>query len=92
MAAGTPVVASAIRGYEKVACAPATRRLGHPRRARRSSFRPATPCALAGAIAGLLADPARRAELEGLGRRRAAAFDMELLCDRYESVYRRVRG
>lgn len=91
MAAGTPVVASAIGGYEKVATAPGPDGWSPPT-AVAELVAPGDPVALAGAIAGLLADPGRRAELEGLGRRRAAAFDMERLCDRYEDVYRRARG
>ncbi len=86
MAAGTAVVASAIPGYTKVATAEAP-----------DGSLPATPAAvlvppgdaqgLGKAIQGVLDDPVGTKSLVDSGLRRAAAFDMELLADRYEALY-----
>ena len=46
---------------------------------------PADPDALAAVLGGLLADPARRAELAGAARARAAAFTWEALAARFEA-------
>lgn len=76
MAAGTPVVASNIGGYAKVAGDAA------------SLVQPGDAGALAGAIRGILCSEARAAELTELGRRRAEAFDIARLADSYEDIYR----
>lgn len=91
MAAGTSVVASAIGGYEKVATAPAPDG-SVPARPAAELVPPGDPVALAAALDGLLADPAVRAELVEIGARRAEAFDIERLCERYLSIYESVVG
>lgn len=83
MAAGTPVVASAIPGYEKVARGIAP-----------DGSSPEEPVALlvepgdAAGLHGALGEAMESGDrLTQAGRRRAAAFDMEVLVDRYEEIY-----
>lgn len=87
MAAGTPVVASAIEGYAKVATAPAPDGSA-PERPAAVLVEPDDPAALGEALAGLLADPTAAAEQSAVGRARAAAFDLERLTDAYVEIYR----
>lgn len=82
MAADTPVVASSIPGYAKVAGD------GDARAALLTP--PGDAVALAGALDRVLGDPATAATLRRNGHRRAADFDMEVLCDRYLELYREV--
>ncbi|MEZ5239498.1 MAG: glycosyltransferase family 4 protein [Microthrixaceae bacterium] len=91
MAARTPVVASSIPGYAKVATGAA------PDGSRPDSpvarlVDPGDPGALSVAIGELLGSEDASAELVQAGSERAAAFDMELLVDRYEEIYRSVAG
>jgi phosphatidylinositol alpha-mannosyltransferase len=86
MAAGAPVVASAIRGYERVAgpldgTAPAA--LLTP---------PGDPEQLADALSSVLDDPAVADELRTTGRARAAHFSLDRLADAYLDLYRRLSG
>ena len=83
MAAGTPVVASAIPGYAKVATLPD----GGPAAA---LVEPGDPVALAAALLRVLADPAHASALRDAGVRRSSAFDLEVLCDRYLEIYAQV--
>lgn len=86
MAAGTPVVASAIPGYRKVAegaapdgtspSAPVARLVD-----------PGDPVGLAAALRGLLDSPEMADDLREAGRERAGAFDMETLVGCYEEIY-----
>jgi phosphatidyl-myo-inositol alpha-mannosyltransferase len=97
MAAGTPVVASSIPGYAKVAEA-ATAPAGAPggpdgppldgRAA--LLVEPGDPHALATAIRRVLEDDGEVRRLRDVGVRRAAGFDLEVLCDRYLEIYRSV--
>jgi phosphatidylinositol alpha-mannosyltransferase len=48
------------------------------------------PAALADALCGLLADPARRAELTGLGTAAAADYDWDVVARRILAVYETV--
>lgn len=75
MAAGTPVVASAIPGYAKVATASdgVTAELVEPGDAGE----------LATALSRVLDDVSHAASLRERGRARASGFDLELLADRY---------
>ena len=79
MAAGTPVVASDIPGYAKVARSGADALL----------VPPGDPAALAEALGGLLDDPAMAAGLVASGTSRAAEFSMTRLAERYEEFYQR---
>jgi len=79
MAASTPVVASDIPGYAKVARAGADAVL----------VPPGDPVALADALGSLLAHPAEAAALVASGTGRAAEFSMTRLAERYEEFYRR---
>ena len=81
MAAGSPVVASSIPGYAKVANGDG----GEQAAAR--LVEPGDPDALARAIRGVLEDPDAAAHLREVGSRRAAQFDLEVLCDRYLELY-----
>jgi phosphatidylinositol alpha-mannosyltransferase len=83
MAADTPVVASAIPGYVKVA-APE----GEPPAA--LLVEPGDATALAAALDQVLSDDARAAALRSAGAVRSAEFDLERLCDLYLEIYRRV--
>lgn len=53
---------------------------------------PDDPAAIAAAVAALLADPGRRAQLAGAGRTRAAAFSWERTADLTVASYRRALG
>ena len=86
MAAGTPVVASAIPGYEKVATAPGPDGTV-PSEPTARLFAPGDPVALAGALVEVLGSASERDRLRVAGELRAAAFDMEALVDRYEDIY-----
>jgi len=87
MAAGTPVVASDIEGYLKVATAPAPDgSVPDPPAAR---LVPSDdPVALGRALAEVLGDPSELEQLRNAGVDRARRFDMELLCDLYVERYR----
>lgn len=81
MAAGTPVVASSIPGYVKVAApdgsAPAA-----------VLVEPGDVAALAEGLSRALTDPATTEPLRAAGAARAAAFDLEVLCEHYLEIYR----
>ena len=79
MAAGTPVVASAIEGYANVA------------RADRDALLvpPGDVGALQQALRRVLDDPALRERLETCGRARAEEFSMARLAERYLELYER---
>jgi len=81
MAAGTPVVASAIDGYVGVAgpldSEPAAAVL----------VPPGDVAALGAVIGELVGDPARCSELVEAGRARAARFSMDELTERYLAMY-----
>ena len=87
MAAGTPVVASAIPGYEKVAAAAGPDGTT-PDAPTARLVTPGDPAALSSALREVLGSAPEAEELAAAGRRRAAAFDMEVLVDRYEEIYR----
>jgi phosphatidylinositol alpha-mannosyltransferase len=77
MAAGTPIVASAIEGYENVA-----------RPGREAELvTPGDPTALRDALRALLDDKDRRDQLVAAGRARAAEFSMARLAQRYLTLY-----
>jgi phosphatidylinositol alpha-mannosyltransferase len=78
MAAGTPVVASAIDGYRNVATDGVDALL----------VPPDDPGALAAALGKVLADDALAASLTAAGLRRAEDFSMRTLAARYADVYR----
>ena len=82
MAAGTPIVASAIEGYQNVA------------RADREALlvEPGDVDALRAALRRLLDDKARREELVADGRARAAEFSMARLAQRYVEIYEQALG
>lgn len=86
MAAGTPVVASAIPGYEKVAAGPAPDG-SVPDEPAAELFAPGDPEALAKALMGVLGSDAESLRLRSAGSDRVARFDMEVLVDRYEEIY-----
>ncbi len=91
MAAGTPVVASDIDGYLKVATAPAPDGSVPDEPAAR--LVPSDdPDALGEALAEVLGDPTVASSLRASGRDRAARFDMELLCDAYVERYLALAG
>jgi phosphatidyl-myo-inositol alpha-mannosyltransferase len=77
MAAGTPVVASALDGYRNVATDGMNAVL----------LPPGDPQALGTALADLLADPPRQDHLRAAGLARAADFAMSALVDRYLEIY-----
>lgn len=79
MAADTPVVASSIPGYAKVAGDEAA-----------LLVEPEDAGALARAIRRVLEDADEADRLRTAGRDRAARFDLEVLCDRYLELYRAV--
>ena len=81
MAAGVPVVASALAGYREV-LPPACGRL----------VAPGDPGALAAAVGELLADRALRCRLGDEGRREAKRFDWSLVAERVVGVYREALG
>ncbi|WP_420450418.1 glycosyltransferase family 4 protein [Ilumatobacter sp.] len=78
MAAGTTVVASALQGYRNVATDGVDALLSEP----------GDPDALASALRRALTHPERAAQLRAAGARRAEAFSMASLVDRYEQIYR----
>jgi phosphatidyl-myo-inositol alpha-mannosyltransferase len=77
MAAGTPVVASALDGYRNVATDGVDAVLVPPGDAN----------ALAAALERVLGDPMQRAALTEAGDRRADEFAMSSLCARYLEIY-----
>jgi glycosyltransferase involved in cell wall biosynthesis len=77
MAAGTPVVSSALDGVEEI-IEDARHGLLVP---------PGSAAALAGAMRTLLEDAALRERLRESGRRRASDFDIEKMVERTEAVY-----
>lgn len=77
MAAGTPVVASALDGYRNVATDGVDSVL----------LPPGDSGALGAALAALLADPLRQEELCKAGLSRSTDFSMSLLVDRYLEIY-----
>ncbi|MDT4987529.1 MAG: hypothetical protein QOI74_1623 [Micromonosporaceae bacterium] len=77
MAAGTPVVASAVGGLPDLVRPGVTGEL----------VAPGDPAALAGAVDGLLADEVRRRRLGRAGRRRAARFTMTAQLARIADTY-----
>lgn len=80
MAAGTPIVASAIDGYANVA-----------RDGREALLVPPGDAdALRGALRAVLDDPALRAALVAAGHSRAAEFSMTRLAERYAEIYEQV--
>ncbi len=85
MAAGTPVVASDISGYARVAGP----QPDDPRTAARL-VAPGDPAELASALTGVLDDPIAAAELVVVGRDRADRFSMDRLAEEYLSLYRRL--
>jgi phosphatidylinositol alpha-mannosyltransferase len=80
MAAGTPVVASALDGYRNVATNDVDAVL----------VPPGDVEALADALASLLGDPARRERLAAAGERRADRFAMRTLAERYLDIYEEI--
>lgn len=83
MAAGTPVVASSIPGYAKVA----TDDDGVPAA---ELVEPGDPVALGAALNRVLSDAGFAATLRERGFARAEQFDLERLCDLYLDIYERV--
>jgi phosphatidyl-myo-inositol alpha-mannosyltransferase len=77
MAAGTPVVASALDGYRNVATDGVDAVL----------LPPGDADLLGAALSGLLADPARQKTLRDAGLARANDFSMSSLVDRYLEIY-----
>jgi phosphatidyl-myo-inositol alpha-mannosyltransferase len=77
MAAGTPVVASALDGYSRVARDGLDGLLVPPGDAE----------ALCRALMAVLGNPATAAELVASGRQRAAGYSMERLAGLYEEIY-----
>lgn len=80
MAAGTPVVASALAGYQNVATDDVDALL----------VPPGDVGALASALQRVLGDPATAERLRAAGSHRAAEFSMESLAQRYVGIYERV--
>jgi phosphatidylinositol alpha-mannosyltransferase len=91
MAAGTPVVASDIPGYAKVATGSASGLggAGSPEGACLAAelVAPDDPGALARAVTRILSDDRHAELLRTRGRARAAEFDLERLCDHYLEIY-----
>ncbi len=81
MAAGVPVVASDIRGYDEVI-----------RAGEGVLVPPRDPGALADAVARILDDPQAARELADAGRVRARTYSWESVTDRLEAVYADVAG
>ena len=79
MAAGLPVVASDIPGYDEVVTDGVEGLLVPPR----------DPAAVARAAGAILDDPGLAARLSAAGRARAAAFDWQVVGARIEELYRR---
>ncbi|MGE5227112.1 MAG: glycosyltransferase family 4 protein [Planctomycetaceae bacterium] len=82
MAAGLPVVASDVPGYDEVLRDGVDGLLVAPR----------DPAALASAAARVLDDPALAARFAAAGRERAASYDWEAVVDRLEALYRLAAG
>jgi phosphatidylinositol alpha-mannosyltransferase len=80
MAAGTPVVASDLEAFARVLDDGRTGVM----------FASEDPLALADAVNGLLADPARRSHLAQVGHRRARQFDWNVVAREIEQVYQSV--
>lgn len=91
MAAGTPVVASEIPGYAKVATAPAPDG-SVPDEPAAVLVPPGDAAALGRALTRLLTDADAAARQTELGRERVRPYDMELLAERYLDRYRRLLG
>ncbi len=89
MAAGTPVVASSIPGYVKVAQSSAPDG-SIPAEPVAKLVEPGSPAELARGLSEVLDSPEEARRLVEAGRDRAAAFDMERLVDRYVGIYQRV--
>lgn len=85
MAADTPVVASDIPGYAKVA----TPEGGDPAAV---LVAPGDVAALAAGLNQVLGEPGRAAALRAAGAQRSAGFDLERLCDLYLEIYQQVRA
>jgi glycosyltransferase involved in cell wall biosynthesis len=77
LALGLPVVATAVGGVPEAVTDGVEAVLVPPSR----------PDLLAGAVAGLVADPERRARLAAASRARAAAFDITRAVRRIEAIY-----
>lgn len=91
MAAGTPVVASDIPGYAKVATAPGPD--GSVPEAPAAVLVPVgDSAALGAALADVLGDPDAAARQRALGHERVRPFDMERLTDLYLERYRLLVG
>jgi len=83
MCAGLPVVATDVPGHRDVVVHGTTGLL----------VPPDDSAALADAIASLVADPARRAAMGAVGRRRAIEeFGTRLMVDATAAIYRRARA
>jgi phosphatidylinositol alpha-mannosyltransferase len=80
MAAGTPIVASDLAGYRRVARPDLDAVLAPP----------GDPVALARCLTEVLAEPDRAATLVASGRQRAEEFSMDRLATRYVELYSRV--
>jgi phosphatidylinositol alpha-mannosyltransferase len=80
LAAGAPIVASDLESFARVLDDGAAGVL----------VRRGDPAALADALCGLLADPARRAELSTTGTRLAGSYDWQVLAARILAVYETV--
>ncbi len=91
MASGTPVVASDIEGYRKVATAAAPDG-SLPDEPTAVLVPPEDPVELGSALGRVLGDPDGAESLRTAGRRWAARFDVELLCDHYLARYERLVG
>ena len=79
MAAGLPVVASDIPGYDEVVRDGVDGLLVPPR----------NPAALAVAVARVLGDPRLATQLAAAGRIRATTFDWSVVVEQVEDAYRR---
>jgi phosphatidylinositol alpha-mannosyltransferase len=82
MAAGTPVLASAIPGYASV--------LTHGREG--FLVEPKSPAALASGIVRLLSDAALRGRMAEAGRRTASLYDWPIVTAKLVEYYERVRA
>lgn len=84
MAAGTPVVASSIPGYAKVA--------GTPDGDAASLVEPGDHHALAEALSDVITDAGLRNALVARGVRRSDEFDLDRLCETYLDIYGSLLG
>jgi phosphatidylinositol alpha-mannosyltransferase len=82
MAAGTPVLASAIPGYASV--------LTHGREG--FLVEPKSPAAFAAGIIRLLSDPSLRLQMAEAGRRTAGQYDWPIVAGKVVEYYERVRS